>query len=391
MVTNFFGYKSAYSIGAVFSVSFPFLLSYFSYAFKFEFGPIASTISIILVSALCCILVLKTVANKIKLVEVDLAFWSYSFFIMLSMIAASLADFPYDVIFMVCAGLGLLLCIGSVNQSLNHNNSYQWLDDKNLQFFDNDVNGPASACTRADRNSTKFSQSDVSDAFTTQLSRNNIHPNGGMLDFSYIKIKRVTELILTILVLPFLACLALVVAAIVYIVDGGPVLFTQKRVGLRGKYFTAYKFRTMRDRSALENLTRSASHKENLMMNPDVTRINDARITRLGNLLRKTRLDELPQVLNILKGEMSWIGPRPETVSLSMIYKQNIPRYEARYSVLPGITGWAQTNQGHVTDLDAIRKKQELDLHYINNMSLWLDIKIVFKTITVMFIGTGAK
>jgi len=122
-----------------------------------------------------------------------------------------------------------------------------------------------------------------------------------------------------------------------------------------------------------------------------VTRDGDDRITRVGRFLRKTRLDELPQAWNILKGEMSWIGPRPEASELANWYEDQIPFYAYRHIVRPGITGWAQVNQGHVADVDEVRAKLRFDFYYIKNLSLWLDLLIALKTIRVVLGGIGAK
>ena len=120
-------------------------------------------------------------------------------------------------------------------------------------------------------------------------------------------------------------------------------------------------------------------------------RIAIPRITRLGALLRKTRLDELPQILNILRGEMSWIGPRPEPEGLSPLFVASIPFYRYRYVVKPGITGWAQVNQGYVSGIDQIALKLQYDFYYIKNFSAWLDVLIFFKTLKTMFTGSGAR
>jgi lipopolysaccharide/colanic/teichoic acid biosynthesis glycosyltransferase len=107
--------------------------------------------------------------------------------------------------------------------------------------------------------------------------------------------------------------------------------------------------------------------------------------------LRKTRLDELPQAWNILLGDMSWIGPRPEARDLADWYEQEIPFYSYRHIVRPGITGWAQVNQGHVTDIGSIEAKLRYDFFYVKNLSLWLDLLIALKTLRVVARGFGAR
>src|SRR5690606_16733904 len=117
----------------------------------------------------------------------------------------------------------------------------------------------------------------------------------------------------------------------------------------------------------------------------------DARITGPGRFLRRCRLDELPQILNILRGEMSWIGPRPEAVPLSRLYESGLPFYRYRHIVRPGITGWAQVNQGHVAAVDEVLDKLHYDFFYIKNFSIWLDMLITLRTIRVVLTGKGAR
>ena len=123
----------------------------------------------------------------------------------------------------------------------------------------------------------------------------------------------------------------------------------------------------------------------------DMTRSDDDRITSVGRFIRKTRIDELPQLINILLGQMSLIGPRPETLNLSEWYEAEIPFYRYRHIVRPGITGWAQVKQGHVTSVDDVREKLEYDFYYVRNFSVWLDFLIVIQTLRVIFTGHGAK
>jgi lipopolysaccharide/colanic/teichoic acid biosynthesis glycosyltransferase len=126
-------------------------------------------------------------------------------------------------------------------------------------------------------------------------------------------------------------------------------------------------------------------------LDSQMTQDRDPRITRLGHFLRKSRIDELPQIINILRGEMSWIGPRPEAVHLSEWYAKNIPFYRYRHLVRPGITGWAQVNQGHVTTLDDADLKLQYDFFYVKNFSLWLDILVLLRTVRVVTSGDGAR
>ena len=195
--------------------------------------------------------------------------------------------------------------------------------------------------------------------------------------------KRLIDIVGSVLLLPVLAVPLLVIALLIKLDSKGPVLFVQERVGFRGRTFRMVKFRTMRERAAIT--------EEEALRNDAMTRDGDDRITRVGQFLRKTRIDELPQVLNILRGEMSWIGPRPEAESLAKWYESELPFYSYRHIVRPGITGWAQVNQGHVTDVSDVNAKLRFDFYYVKNISLWLDFLIVLKTFRVILTGNGAK
>lgn len=201
-------------------------------------------------------------------------------------------------------------------------------------------------------------------------------------NLGYRKIKSLVDVIAALVVLPFVLVILVPCAIAIRLDSPGPVFFRQKRMGFRGKVFTVIKFRTM------------AWHTEPTAgdaRNAAVTQDGDTRITRVGSILRKFRLDELPQIFNILRGEMSWIGPRPEAVQLSQWYEDELPFYSYRHIVLPGITGWAQVNQGHVADLEAVGTKLQFDFYYIKYFSAWLDILITLKTVRTMLTGFGAK
>ena len=122
-----------------------------------------------------------------------------------------------------------------------------------------------------------------------------------------------------------------------------------------------------------------------------MTKQGDPRVTRLGRWLRLTRIDEVPQIINILRGEMSWIGPRPEALVLSQWYERELPFYRYRHIVIPGITGWAQVNQGHVSEVGDVHEKLHYDFYYIKNFSPWLDVVILLRTIETMLTGSGAR
>ena len=198
---------------------------------------------------------------------------------------------------------------------------------------------------------------------------------------AYMLLKHTVDGIAAGFALLTLAPFLLVVGLLIRLDSKGPALFRQERIGFRGETFTVYKFRTMREREIPEACGRSDA----------ITRTDDERITRLGRFLRRSRVDELPQIINILKGEMSWIGPRPEAVVLSRWYEGEIPFYRYRHVVRPGITGWAQVMQGHVADVGEVRDKLYYDFYYIKNFSLWIDALIFMRTIHTMVTGFGAK
>jgi lipopolysaccharide/colanic/teichoic acid biosynthesis glycosyltransferase len=192
--------------------------------------------------------------------------------------------------------------------------------------------------------------------------------------------KRYIDFALAVLVLAFVWPLLAVSMLLIRLESPGPALFTQMRMGFRGKPFLIYKLRTMRQAGP------GSETLEDQMTQP-----NDARITRIGRILRATRLDELPQIINILRGEMSWIGPRPEALKLSAWYESMIPFYRYRHIVRPGISGWAQVNQGHVTSADDADLKLQYDFFYVKNFSLWLDILVLLRTIRVVITGHGSR
>jgi len=195
----------------------------------------------------------------------------------------------------------------------------------------------------------------------------------------YRKAKRVIDVLASVVLLPVLIVPGLIVALAIKLDSPGPVFFRQRRMGYKGETFRVCKFRTMVDAGPDEDI-------DSL-----VTMHDDKRITRLGRFLRRTRIDELPQIWNVLRGEMSWVGPRPEAVNLSEFYEQEISFYRYRHIVRPGITGWAQVNQGHVTTLSEIDHKLQFDFYYIKNISYWIDLLIVFRTLRVVMSGFGAK
>jgi lipopolysaccharide/colanic/teichoic acid biosynthesis glycosyltransferase len=191
----------------------------------------------------------------------------------------------------------------------------------------------------------------------------------------YLVIRRGLELLLTVLVMPVLVPILAAVALAVRLDSPGPVFFLQERVGRRGRVFRMIKFRTM----------------YHGMGGPSFTEADDKRVTRIGHILRRYRLDELPQLVNVLRGDMSWVGPRPEALTLDIGYVRDIPHFALRGIVRPGVTGWAQINQGYAHEAEEMRGKLEYDLYYLKHCSLWLDVMIVLRTFAVLFRGAGAR
>lgn len=196
----------------------------------------------------------------------------------------------------------------------------------------------------------------------------------------FMNAKHILDWLTAIIVLVLLAPVLMLIALAVRLDSSGPVIFRQARIGYRGEMFTVYKFRTM------VAATPGAS-----ALDAAKTQTEDKRITRIGGFMRRSRIDELPQILNILKGEMSWIGPRPEARVLSEWYEKQIPFYRYRHIVRPGLTGWAQVNQGHVAEVEDVQNKLYLDFYYIKNFSLWIDLLIIARTIQTVLTGFGAK
>lgn len=197
---------------------------------------------------------------------------------------------------------------------------------------------------------------------------------------AYMAAKRVIDSVAAIVALVVLLPLFAVLAVVIRLNSPGPAIFRQRRVGYRGTSFTLYKFRTMASAPVHQDQRQAA-----------MTQDGDKRITSIGHFLRRSRIDELPQIINVLKGEMSWIGPRPEVEVLSQWYEQKIPFYRYRHIVRPGITGWAQVSQGHVAEIHEVKSKLYYDFYYIKNYSLWIDILIVIRTVRTMMTGFGAK
>ena len=188
------------------------------------------------------------------------------------------------------------------------------------------------------------------------------------------KVKRVFDIIISIILLivsfPFMIFTYFLVKR-----DGGPAFFKQKRIGMNGKEFEIIKFRSMKVHDP-SKFSKYASE-------------DDDRITKVGHFIRKTRLDELPQLINVFRGDMSFVGPRPEWNELGHDYEKKIKNYHLRYAVRPGITGWAQTMYFYSSTIEEVKEKLEYDLYYIKYQDLFLDIVILFKTVKIVIFGKG--
>jgi len=186
---------------------------------------------------------------------------------------------------------------------------------------------------------------------------------------------RVMSVIAATVCLVMVAPLLAIIAVAVKLESRGPVLFVQHRTGRDSRPFALFKFRTMRP---------CQEHRSEWVQD------NEDRITNLGKWLRRFRVDELPQLLNVLRGEMNLIGPRPHPTSNTQLFEERIAFYGLRSAVLPGITGWAQVRYGYANTLEEETEKMRYDLYYIKNRSLWLDVRIVLETIGIMLWGGGA-
>jgi lipopolysaccharide/colanic/teichoic acid biosynthesis glycosyltransferase len=188
--------------------------------------------------------------------------------------------------------------------------------------------------------------------------------------------KRLIDIGIAVLSLPVALPTIAIGTAVVAVTMGRPVIFKQTRTGLGGKSFQIYKLRTMTNSSeALGSATTAG----------------DMRITPSGQWLRRYRIDELPQIFNVLRGDMSIIGPRPEWTILSERYARELPAYEYRHLVRPGITGWAQVRGGYASDLEETRRKVGYDLFYIKNLSFGLDMQILVRTVGTVLSGFGVR
>jgi exopolysaccharide biosynthesis polyprenyl glycosylphosphotransferase len=191
------------------------------------------------------------------------------------------------------------------------------------------------------------------------------------------QIKRLMDITVSALILLGGAPLWIILGLIIRATSSGPAIYRQVRVGQNGKNYTMLKFRSMH----------SDAEKR---AGPQWATEDDPRITPVGRFIRKTRLDEIPQFINVLKGEMSLVGPRPERPFFVEQLKKEIPWYVRRIKMKPGITGWAQVKHKYDSSIEDVKQKVLYDLYYFENMSLALDVKIILRTILVVFTGKGA-
>lgn len=190
------------------------------------------------------------------------------------------------------------------------------------------------------------------------------------------KAKRLLDIFASLVILIITSPIIILTSLAIKLDSKGPVFFKQERSGLNGKEFFVYKFRSMVSNAEAET-------------GPVWSTKDDPRITRVGKLIRKVRIDELPQMLNVLKGEMSLVGPRPERPYFVEMLSKEIPYYKRRLKVRPGVTGWAQVKHKYDESIEDVKMKLNYDLFYIENMSLRLDLKIIFRTVFVVLFGKG--
>jgi sugar transferase (PEP-CTERM system associated) len=224
----------------------------------------------------------------------------------------------------------------------------------------------------------------VYEEYTGKIALENLRPSWLIFSEGFRKtrlllaVKRALDLTLALCGLVLAAPIVLLVAVLVKLTSQGPVLYHQERVGLNGRIFTVHKFRTM----AVDAEAQSG---------PVWSRPNDVRVTPVGRLLRRTRLDEIPQLWNVLRGEMSFVGPRPERPSFVEQLTASIPFYPQRHVVKPGLTGWAQVRYTYGASVEDAIEKLQYDLYYIKNLSIALDLVIVLDTIKIVVLRRGAQ
>jgi sugar transferase (PEP-CTERM system associated) len=224
----------------------------------------------------------------------------------------------------------------------------------------------------------------IYEEYTGKIAVENLRPSWLIFSHGFTKSrwlsagKRALDLFAAGLGLLLAAPLMTVVAIAIRLSSAGPVLYHQQRVGLHGRIFTVHKFRSMRQDA--EERTGPVWASKN----------GDPRVTRLGRFLRRSRIDELPQLWNVLKGEMSFVGPRPERPEFVTSLTQEIPFYGQRHVVRPGVTGWAQVRYTYGASKEDALEKLQYDLFYIKNMSLALDLYVILETVKTVILRKGA-
>ncbi|MFO1226724.1 TIGR03013 family XrtA/PEP-CTERM system glycosyltransferase [Roseateles sp.] len=228
---------------------------------------------------------------------------------------------------------------------------------------------------------------DIATHFEKTLAQIKIsHVNAGWLVFGdgfnqgvmRSAIKRVTDIIFATAIMAVTWPIMLITAIAIRLESRGPVLYKQERVGLNGQPFSVVKFRSMRTDAEKDGKPRWAT-------------LNDDRVTRVGRFIRKVRIDELPQLFNVLRGEMSMVGPRPERQFFVDELIAKIPYYAVRHSVKPGVTGWAQVRYEYGSTIEDSVEKLQYDLYYVKNNTLFLDLLIMLETVAVVLTGKGAR
>jgi len=217
---------------------------------------------------------------------------------------------------------------------------------------------------------------------TCQIRVDSLQPSwlvfGGGFDQSYIRtfMKRGFDLVCSAIILVVSLPVMVLTALLIYLEDGAPVFYSQERVGKDGKTFKVHKFRSMRSDAEKGGKPQWAAH-------------NDPRVTRIGNFIRRVRIDELPQILNVFAGEMSFVGPRPERPYFVEQLIEVVPYYNVRHSIKPGITGWAQVRYGYGSSAEDALQKLQYDLYYVKNNSLFLDVLVLIDTLKVVLFRSG--
>jgi sugar transferase (PEP-CTERM system associated) len=191
-------------------------------------------------------------------------------------------------------------------------------------------------------------------------------------------VKRTFDIVMSLALLAFALPIMLATALAIRLEGPGPIIYRQERVGLGGRRFMCLKFRSMAVDAEGDGVPRWAA-------------LADPRVTAVGRFIRKVRVDELPQLINVLRGEMSFVGPRPERPAFVQELKRDIPFYDIRHSVKPGVTGWAQVRYSYGASFDDARKKLQFDLYYVKNHSLFLDLLILIETVRVVLFREGAQ